>query len=64
MVEHPFRGFPRKIGNDKYAVRGQTVVGRYLQVIHVFDPPSVVYVIHARPLNAAERRNLDRPRRK
>ena len=63
VVEHPLRGFPRKIGDDKFAVRGQTAAGRYLQVIHVFDPPGIIYVIHARPLTPAERRKFGRRRR-
>ena len=50
VVEHPARGFPRYDGNGKYRVWGQTVVGRYLQVLYLFSPPGVVYVIHARDL--------------
>ena len=34
--------------------------GTYLQVIYVFSPPGVTYVIHARPLTDPEKRRLRR----
>ena len=55
--------FPRDIGNDKFLVRGQSDSGRWLQVIYIFDPPGVVYVIHARPLRDVEKRATRRRRR-
>lgn len=55
--------WPRKIGNGKYLAWAQTRVGRYLQVIFVLDPDPTVYVIHARPLTEAERRNFRRKKR-
>jgi uncharacterized DUF497 family protein len=64
VVEHPLRGYPRKIGDDKLTVRGRTDAGRYLQVIHIFDPPGIVYVIHARPLTESEKHALRRGRRR
>ncbi len=48
--------WPEKIENDKRRVWGRTVEGRYLQVIYIFDPPGVVYVIHARELTDREKR--------
>jgi len=63
VVAHPWPGHPRKEGHNKFASRGQTASGRYLQVIYVYDPPGVVYVIHARPLNELEKRRLRRRRR-
>lgn len=36
VVEHRTPPFPRSLGGGKYLVRGQTAVGRYLQVIYVF----------------------------
>lgn len=63
VVEHPDRGFPRSERDRKFRVWGQTAAGRYLQVIYIFSPPEVVYVIHARDLNDREKRQLRRGRR-
>jgi uncharacterized protein len=63
VVNHPLSGFPRGIDNDKVLVQGQTMEGRYVQVIYIFSPAGVVFVIHARPLNAPEKRNFRRRRR-
>jgi len=60
VVQHPGRGFPRSIGRDKALVHGRTLAGRYIQAIYIFSPPGVVFVVHARPLNDAEKRNLRR----
>jgi uncharacterized DUF497 family protein len=60
VVNHPFRGYPRAMEDEKYLVKGQTAEGQYIQVIYVFDPPGVVYVIHARPMTLKERRALNR----
>jgi hypothetical protein len=51
------------MGDGKYLVRGRSDSGQWLQSIYVFDPPGVVYVIHARPLTDAEKRNTRRSRR-
>jgi uncharacterized DUF497 family protein len=64
VVKHPARGYPRRIGDEKTLVLGQTDVGRYLEVIFVFDPPGVKYVIHARELTDAEKRRLRRGKRR
>ncbi|HEX4795412.1 MAG TPA: hypothetical protein VH370_16570 [Humisphaera sp.] len=63
VVNHPFRGFPREHGDDKFIAWGQIESGHYLQVIYTFDPPGVVYVIHARPLTDKENRRVRRGRR-
>lgn len=63
VVIHPHRGFPRNIEDDKVLVQGQTDVGRYVQVIYIFSPPGVIFVIHARPLNDPEKRALRRRKR-
>lgn len=60
VVEHPTRGFPRYDGARKYRAWGQTAAGRYLQVIYIFSPPGVVYVIHSRDLTEPEKRRLRR----
>ena len=60
VVEHPARGFPRSDGSRKYRAWGQTTTGRYLQVIYIFSPPGVVYVIHSRDLTEPEKHRLRR----
>ena len=59
VVNYPRRPYPNHQG-DRYMVRGQTDAGLWLQVVYVFDPPGVVYVIHARPLTDREKRNTRR----
>lgn len=44
VVEHPDSGFPCAEADGRYLVWGQTPVGRYLQVVYIFSPTSVVYV--------------------
>lgn len=63
VVDHPARGYPRRGRNGAYVAWGQTADGRYLQVAYIFDPPGVVYVIHARDLSDAEKQRLRRRRR-
>ncbi len=63
VVENAIAPWPRKEGDDKYRVWGQTAFGDYVQVIFVFDPPGVVYVIHARPLSDSEKRKFRRSKR-
>jgi uncharacterized DUF497 family protein len=55
--------FPRYDGDGKYRVWGQTAHGEFLQVIFIYDPPGVVFVIHARPLSRHEK-SLFRRKRK
>ena len=62
-VNHPKRPFPRNIDHDKDLVWGQSQDGRYLQVIYVIDPDGTGFVIHARPLDDSEKRQLRRRRR-
>jgi uncharacterized DUF497 family protein len=62
LVNFPVRPYPARIGGGKYQVRGKTPGGDYLQVIYIFSPENVVFVIHARPLSANERRNFRRRR--
>jgi uncharacterized DUF497 family protein len=54
------RPYPRKIGDGKYLVIGQTADGIYCQVIYVFDPDAEIFIIHARPLTEAEKRRYRR----
>ena len=56
VANHAKNPYPRYEGDGRYRVIGQTPAGQYVQVVFVFDPPNVVYVIHARPLNDREKR--------
>ncbi|MFI5379034.1 MAG: BrnT family toxin [Tepidisphaerales bacterium] len=60
VVEHARPPFPEEIGAEKFRVRGRTAEGRYVQVVYIFDPEDVVYVIHARDLTEREKRALRR----
>jgi uncharacterized DUF497 family protein len=62
VVNHPARGFPRREADHKFRAWGQTMDGQYLQVVYIFDPPGVVYVIHARRLTQNEKRRAQRRR--
>ena len=50
----------RRIGEKKYKCVGRGSGGRWLQVIYIFDPPGIVYVIHARPLTDSEKHRARR----
>jgi hypothetical protein len=50
-VENARRPYPRKIGDEKILVHGQTAGGRYLRVIYLIDEDDVNFIIHAMPLN-------------
>lgn len=50
------RPYPRKIEDEKVLVCGQTVGGRYLQVIYLVDQDDAVFIIHAMPLNRRRKR--------
>ena len=56
VIQHARRPFPRYDGGGKYRVWGRTANGHYLQVIFVYDPPHVAFVIHVRPLTGHEKR--------
>src|SRR5690348_4827907 len=58
VVNHPYRGFPRKIGDQKLLAMGQAPDGTYLEVIFILDADMTVFVIHARPLTENEKRVL------
>ena len=60
IVNHARKPYPRQEGREKFIVRGQTWRGDYLQVIYIFSPADVIYVIHARPLTEREKRRYRR----
>ncbi len=57
VVRH---GGVRRIGDGRYKAIGRGQGGRWIQVIYIFDPPGVEYVIHARPLSESEKRRVRR----
>ena len=63
VVQNARSPFPRYDGDGKYRVWGRTPAGLYLQVVFVYSPPSVIFVIHARPLTENEKRLFRRKRK-
>jgi uncharacterized DUF497 family protein len=63
VVNHARSPFPRRIDSERVLVQGQDSTGRYVQVIYIFSPANVVFVIHARSLTEPEKRRLRRRRR-
>ncbi len=63
LVRHALGPFPEYRGDGKWVVVGQDRYGHYLQVIFIFDPKDVVYVIHARPLKESEKKRYRKRRR-
>jgi len=62
VVNHPRRGYPRYLGDGRFLAVGQDSNGLYMQVIYIFSPPGVVFVIHSRALTDSEKRRLRRRR--
>ena len=63
VVRRARRPYPRKIGDEKTLVCGQTEAGRYLQVVYLIDEDDAVFVIHAMELTGARKRNYRRSQR-
>jgi uncharacterized DUF497 family protein len=59
-VRNVRRPYPRKVDDEKTIVRGQTNVGRYLQVVYLIDEDGALFVIHAMPLTERKKRNYRR----
>ncbi len=53
-------GVRRKIGKGEYKAIAQNARGIWMQAIYIFDPPGIIYVIHARPLTDAEKHRVRR----
>jgi uncharacterized DUF497 family protein len=60
VVENARRPYPEARADGKRFVIGRGDGGRWLQVIYIFDPEDVAYVIHARPLRDHEKRRARR----
>ena len=55
--------YPRYEGDGRYRVIGQSTDRQYVLVVFVFDPPGVIYVIHARRLTEREKRRYRRQKK-
>jgi len=60
VVENAERPYPLAREDDKWLVWGRGYGGRWLQVVFIFSPEDVVFVIHARPLTEREKRRARR----
>jgi hypothetical protein len=56
VVRNAGRGFPRKIGDQKWRVDGRGFGGRMVRVIYLLSPSPLAYVIHAMPMTTRRRR--------
>ncbi len=59
-VAHAHRPYPRFVGDGRFIVRGNAPDGTFLQVVYIFSPADVIYVIYARPLTYTEKRRYRR----
>ena len=55
VVNHARRPFPEQRG-QKLFVAGPTAGGRWIEVVYLRDDEFTLFVIHARPLDEAERK--------
>lgn len=60
LVRTAKRPFPKHRGDGRWLAWGRGFGGRLLQAVFVIDPKNRVYVIHARPLNEAEKQRFRR----
>ena len=63
VLDHAQAPYPQGLGGGKFLAVGRTLYGKYVQIVYIFDPPGVVFVIHARPLRDHEKRRFRRRRR-
>jgi uncharacterized DUF497 family protein len=63
VVNNALPPYPEQRAGDAFYVAGQTADGHYIQVVYIFSPPGVVFVIHARPLTDREKRRYRRRRK-
>lgn len=56
VVRNAGRGFPRRVGDEKWRVEGRGMGGRLIRVIYLLSPRPLAYVIHAMPLTTRRRR--------
>ncbi len=63
IVRTARKPWPSYEGNGRWLVRGQDKAGLFLQVAYIVDSDETLYVIHARPLDDGEKRQLRRRRK-
>lgn len=56
VIQNAQRPYPLASEDDKWLVWGRGRGGRWLQIVFVFSPEDMVFVIHARPLTEREKR--------
>jgi len=64
VVQNAAEPYPQYREDDKFVSWGPTPSGRLLQVVYVLDEDDSVFVIHARPLAAREKRRWNRQLRR
>jgi uncharacterized DUF497 family protein len=57
VVRNAARGFPSRIGDEKWRVIGRGTGNRLVQVVYVLDADATIYPIHAMPLTTRRRRS-------
>jgi hypothetical protein len=57
VVRNAGRGYPRRIGDDKFEVIGRGNGNRFVRVLFIESPAGVHYIIHAMPLITRRRRS-------
>jgi uncharacterized DUF497 family protein len=60
VATHARAPFPERREKGKWMVKGTTQSGRFIQVVLVFEPDEVVFVIHARQLTEHEKHQVRR----
>lgn len=63
VVENALPPYPSRSGDGKWLVRGPGRGGRLMQVLFIREDDDTLFVIHARPLNEREKKQLRRRRR-
>ena len=63
VVETARPPYPEAREDGKRRVVGCGRGGRWLQVVYIYDPEDVIFVIHARPLSQNEKRRARRRHR-
>ncbi len=60
VIDAAMPPWPEKIGDGKWRVWGRALGGVILQVIYIFSPDDVIFVIHAMPLTDTQKRQYRR----
>jgi uncharacterized DUF497 family protein len=63
LIEGMKAPYPEGRGDGKWIVKGRGAGGRFIQAVYAMDDDGTIFVIHARPLTDAEKRQYRRRRR-